>query len=49
MIEKHVNKLKRIDHNSGNFFSLKTSFRSDDLLLDFGYDRASKKKWITYP
>ncbi|WP_394751063.1 hypothetical protein [Spongiimicrobium salis] len=29
---------KRIDGNSGNFFALKTSFRSDNLLIKFGKD-----------
>ncbi|WP_435416331.1 hypothetical protein [Polaribacter aestuariivivens] len=37
-LDKRASKSKRIDNNSGNFFSLKTSFRSDDLLLDFGDD-----------
>ena len=35
-LDKRASKSKRIDNNSGNFFSLKTSFRSDDLLLDLG-------------
>ncbi|WP_422104379.1 hypothetical protein [Winogradskyella sp.] len=35
-LNKRQSKSKRIDNNSGNFFSLKTSFRSDNLLLDFG-------------
>lgn len=29
---------KRIDNNSGNFFALRTSFHSDDLLIKFGKD-----------
>jgi len=38
-LDKRARKSKRIDNNSGNFFSLKTSFHSDDLLLDFGDDK----------
>ncbi|SEM17849.1 hypothetical protein SAMN04487910_4335 [Aquimarina amphilecti] len=37
-LKKRKNKSKRIDNNSGNFFALKTSFHSDDLLIKFGND-----------
>lgn len=41
-LNKRRNNSKRIDNNSGNFFSLKTSFHSDDLLIKFGDDSNAK-------
>ena len=41
-LDKRAGKSKRIDNNSGNFFSFKTSFRSNDLLLDFGGDEKAQ-------
>ncbi len=41
-LNKRLSKSKRIDNNSGNFFSLKTSFRSDNLLINFGDDNKAQ-------
>jgi hypothetical protein len=41
-LDKRASRLERIDNNSGYFFSIKTSFRSDDLLLDFGGDEKAQ-------
>ncbi len=41
-LNKRTSKSKRIDNNSGNFFALKTSFHSDDLLIEFGDDSNAK-------
>lgn len=41
-LNKRANQSKRIDGNSGNFFALKTSFRSNDLLIDFGDDNSTQ-------
>ncbi len=37
-LNKRIKKSKRIDHNSGNFFTLKTTLRLNDLLIKFGDD-----------
>ncbi|WP_298895173.1 hypothetical protein [uncultured Psychroserpens sp.] len=37
-LDKRLNQSKRIDNNSGNFFALKTTFHSNDLLIKFGDD-----------
>ncbi|GAA4274914.1 hypothetical protein GCM10022258_42100 [Aquimarina gracilis] len=41
-LNKRIRKSKRIDNNSGNFFALRTNFRSDDLLIKFGDDENAK-------
>ncbi len=37
-LNKRVSQSKSIDGNSGNFFSLKSSLRLEDLLIEFGDD-----------
>lgn len=41
-LNKRASKSKSIKGNSGNFFALKTSFHSDDLLIKFGDNSKAK-------